>query len=678
LLADPPHDFVIMKGWTQTVLSQDSEGENKPFVCSIQAPTGSGKTTSTLECIATHPRRFGSTLFIEPTRIACQKLVQRTTSNGLRLLNVQVVSCQQALKIVLKHKTVSYDCVVMDEIHAMSREQVLLLHLFKYFLGHPSCPFRRLVFLSATIPLTFLKLFFPGMRHEEFPGDGPYPVSVVYEPQRVSGSRHVLFTRCLFRVKEAVEQKRQKILLFFPTHKECEMMQSKLRNLDSPVLVFHGGLDYEEKQEVMSRLSEMPSYVLISTNILESSITLPDLEVVIDSCLECRQIMNTFQTHYASKASLDQRKGRVGRTKPGFVYRLLSVEQYMTDVPEISEVSHDMSLYVIQLLNAGMDPFRFLDAEQGHDSVYETRERLHALDIRFHKSAITCFIETCGLTIENSVMMHAVFQQSVSSRTKWLVAFLVCIVHFYQHRMVHWFYFPPDKTQTFVLRRAQRAFCFEDDLLLSVAKMLLFVFQDTKRWKDRATEYSMNHKTLKDFRSLVLHTLKPLIPEFSFASLAAVFYPSEDSGDEEDHDAELIQEVRHFFVRYPYSLYDPTIVHRYRNTGYLDSSACFSCVDVFLQLNKTHHVIPLCYYPHDDDAITVWINVPWNEPQLRRELKEKAKEVYDLHQSQFHHQEHFRATVVDEIENEVAYRPNMAKMLATQADFSHLVARMCV
>lgn len=63
--------------------------------------------------------------------------------------------------------------------------------------------------------------------------------------------------------------------------------------------------------------------VIISTNIGESSITLPHCVVVIDFCLTRKKVMvagkgfSKFETRLASRSNLIQRAGRVGRTCAG-------------------------------------------------------------------------------------------------------------------------------------------------------------------------------------------------------------------------------------------------------------------------------------------------------------------------------------------------------------------------
>jgi HrpA-like RNA helicase len=80
----------------------------------------------------------------------------------------------------------------------------------------------------------------------------------------------------------------------------------------------------------LSQHFSLPCQVVVATNAAESSITLPDVDVVIclgthkalryDQASHKVQLVNTW----ISKASSTQRAGRTGRVRPGKVFRLYS------------------------------------------------------------------------------------------------------------------------------------------------------------------------------------------------------------------------------------------------------------------------------------------------------------------------------------------------------------------
>uniref|UniRef100_A0A7S2VW51 RNA helicase n=1 Tax=Triparma pacifica TaxID=91992 RepID=A0A7S2VW51_9STRA len=74
--------------------------------------------------------------------------------------------------------------------------------------------------------------------------------------------------------------------------------------------------------------------IVVSTNIAETSVTIPGITYVVDSGREKKRSNDVktgtarFQVEWISKAAADQRAGRAGRTGPGHCYRLYSSSVY--------------------------------------------------------------------------------------------------------------------------------------------------------------------------------------------------------------------------------------------------------------------------------------------------------------------------------------------------------------
>ena len=70
--------------------------------------------------------------------------------------------------------------------------------------------------------------------------------------------------------------------------------------------------------------------MILSTNIAETSVTIDGIRFVVDSGKAKEMVHNpitgmaSLQECWISKASADQRKGRAGRTGPGYCFRLYS------------------------------------------------------------------------------------------------------------------------------------------------------------------------------------------------------------------------------------------------------------------------------------------------------------------------------------------------------------------
>lgn len=111
--------------------------------------------------------------------------------------------------------------------------------------------------------------------------------------------------------------------------------------------------------------------IILSTNIAESSITVPDVSIVIDFCLtklleadSCNGF-TTLKLNWASKNSCEQRAGRTGRTMNGFVYRLVDREYYEhyfceSDKPALQRCSLEKIVLKAKTLDLQLKPYEII------------------------------------------------------------------------------------------------------------------------------------------------------------------------------------------------------------------------------------------------------------------------------------------------------------------------------
>ncbi|CAE7359206.1 unnamed protein product [Symbiodinium microadriaticum] len=134
----------------------------------------------------------------------------------------------------------------------------------------------------------------------------------------------------------AKDPHRGAVLVFLPGLGEITQLMSKLTD-DSTmsskwwVLPLHANLPPEEQQLCFS--TSLPAgctrKIICSTNVAETSVTVPDVTVVIDTCRERRNQVdrhsNTpmLREQWCALDSLKQRRGRAGRVQPGVCLRLL-------------------------------------------------------------------------------------------------------------------------------------------------------------------------------------------------------------------------------------------------------------------------------------------------------------------------------------------------------------------
>ncbi|XP_054715180.1 probable ATP-dependent RNA helicase DHX37 [Uloborus diversus] len=102
-------------------------------------------------------------------------------------------------------------------------------------------------------------------------------------------------------------------------------------------------LPFEEQEKVFKPPPAGSRLCVVSTNVAETSITIPGLKYVVDSGKMKTKVydklvggISRFAITWCSKASANQRAGRAGRTKDGHCYRLYSSAVFEHDFPDFS------------------------------------------------------------------------------------------------------------------------------------------------------------------------------------------------------------------------------------------------------------------------------------------------------------------------------------------------------
>ncbi|WVW82347.1 hypothetical protein I302_104354 [Kwoniella bestiolae CBS 10118] len=114
---------------------------------------------------------------------------------------------------------------------------------------------------------------------------------------------------------------------------------------DAPmhVLPLYSLLSNEQQMQVFKPPPEGHRLVIISTNVAETSLTIPGIRYVVDSGRAKERHydpstgVQSFQVSWISKASSSQRAGRAGRTGPGHCYRLYSSALYEDHFDQFSK-----------------------------------------------------------------------------------------------------------------------------------------------------------------------------------------------------------------------------------------------------------------------------------------------------------------------------------------------------
>ena len=101
----------------------------------------------------------------------------------------------------------------------------------------------------------------------------------------------------------------------------------------------HSSLNEDEQDRAFRTMKEGRRKVIVSTNLAESSITIPDVKYVVDFMLtkevhyDPASRSESLQLTWCSRANATQRAGRAGRVSDGFTFRLVTKQFYNNSMP---------------------------------------------------------------------------------------------------------------------------------------------------------------------------------------------------------------------------------------------------------------------------------------------------------------------------------------------------------
>nr|XP_027202190.1 probable pre-mRNA-splicing factor ATP-dependent RNA helicase DEAH4 [Dermatophagoides pteronyssinus] len=353
--------------------------------------TGSGKTTQLPQYLDdVGYTKHGMICCTQPRRVAAMSVAKHVSNEMLVTLGREVgynvrfdnnVSLDTKicfltdgilLKQFVNDPTLDqYSVIIIDEAHERSLNTDLLLALIKDLSLYRSHNLKVIV-ASATIDAELFSTYFNGAPIFEVPGES-FPVRLFYSRQAESN----YIEACASTVIHIHHNRPMDgdILVFLPGQHEIEMcgqmieeMNKKEKNSDeaSSLIITHlySSQSLDEQQKVFNSAPVNKRKVILSTNIAETSLTIPHITYVIDSGLVKQNFYNSssnmemLRLVVCSKASAMQRAGRAGRTGPGYCFRIYTKEAWKTlfensNVPEINR--SNLTDTVLTLKYLGID-----------------------------------------------------------------------------------------------------------------------------------------------------------------------------------------------------------------------------------------------------------------------------------------------------------------------------------
>jgi ATP-dependent helicase HrpB len=357
----------------------------------LVAPPGAGKTTRVPLALLDAPWLKGKKIImLEPRRIAARASAERMAKTlgervgeivGYRVRFGSKISRNTRIEVVTEGifsrqilddpELKNIGAVLFDEFHERSLDADMGLALARDAQTGLREDLRILV-MSATID---------GARIAKLLGDAPVIAS--------EGRAYPVETRYLGR-KPDIQLERQmadaiatalradpgSVLAFLPGAAEIRRTQNflaeRVQDASIEIVPLFGALDAGVQDRAIQPAPKGQRKVVLATSIAETSLTIEGVRIVVDSGVarvpryEPDIGLTRLETVRASRAAVDQRRGRAGRTEPGICYRLWDEPQTASlpayTQPEI--LSADLSTLVLDLAQWGVsDPAQltFLD-----------------------------------------------------------------------------------------------------------------------------------------------------------------------------------------------------------------------------------------------------------------------------------------------------------------------------
>lgn len=370
----------------------------------VAGDTGSGKTTQIPKmCLAAGFGRRGLIGHTQPRRLAAVSVADRIAEElGVRVgegVGYQVrfnekVGPSTFLKLMTDGILLAeiqqdrflnrYEVLIIDEAHERSLNIDFLLGFLKQLL--PKRPDLKLIITSATIDLEKFSTHFNNAPIVSVSGR-TFPVVTQYMPlieanKEKENSNNGDFlvdgvvdaVAKLYSENNSAAYEHNDVLVFLASEREIRETATAFRKRrleNTEILPLYARLRHSEQVKIFK--SHKGRRVVLSTNVAETSLTVPGIRYVVDtgfariSRYSLQSKVQRLPIEAVSQASANQRQGRCGRIADGVCIRLYSESDFnsrslYTD-PEIRRTNLASVILKMRFMRLGdVDDFPFLEA----------------------------------------------------------------------------------------------------------------------------------------------------------------------------------------------------------------------------------------------------------------------------------------------------------------------------
>lgn len=331
----------------------------------VSAPPGTGKTTLVPPLLAS--RSPGRVIVTQPRRVAARAAARRLahldgsplgtrvgfTVRGERsagaATRVEFVTAGVLLRRMIDDSGLDgVDAVILDEVHERALETDLLIGLLSEV--RELRDDLTVIAMSATLDASRIASVLgtddrpaPVVDH----GVPAFPLTERWAPSPVPRLDergvtwgfldHVADTTASAAAELRRRDSEADVLVFTPGAREVSEIARRIRGANDAfdVRELHGQIPAAEQDAVIrGRAPDAPPRIIVTTSLAESSLTVPGVRLVVDSCLsrhpqrDTARGMTGLVTTAAPRSSCVQRAGRATRQGPGSVIRCVDERTY--------------------------------------------------------------------------------------------------------------------------------------------------------------------------------------------------------------------------------------------------------------------------------------------------------------------------------------------------------------
>ncbi|CAG9319833.1 unnamed protein product [Blepharisma stoltei] len=426
----------------------------------------------------------------------------------------------------------SYSAIIIDEAHERSINTDILLGFLSRIAplrakkGNPL----KVVIMSATLRISDFtentSLFPSGAPPVIHIESRQFPVTVHFS--KTTSAETYLDSAFEKTLKIHTRLPEGGILIFVTSKKDVTTLKKRLKTAiskeEAVILGLYSMLPYSKQKKIFSPPSSR-RMIVVSTNVSETSLTIPGIKYVVDTGLEKRKVfsgnlkMSKYVVTWISKASAEQRSGRAGRVSAGHCYRLYSnaaygihFEEYRP--PEILNLP--ISSVILQLKSIGIRnveqfPFPTCPDRSSFAEALNLLDKLGSIKQCRKGKGDVYDITDLGRKMAEFPISPRFSKMLILSDQHNIVKWMCILVALLEIEQVFKFDFEGETAKESVKKSKEfhaKWFSGESDLLCGVKAFLKFIKINDAEKEDFCEENHLNYNKLKEVEDLSMQLLR--------------------------------------------------------------------------------------------------------------------------------------------------------------------------